>query len=147
MLVLDRVPGASARITALLDEVGVPWEPWDAAEIAARVPALDPGAYGPPAPVDSAAFFADAHGVVATIASRLRGRVITVVPGSSSEAEGVDVHRLAAADPDAQYARVPGRGGRPDLAAVDARGERLDVGDSLADLGGDLRGWGQVGGP
>ncbi len=62
MLVLDRVPGASARITALLDEVGVPWEAWDATEIAARVPALDPGAYGPPAPVDSEAFFADAHG-------------------------------------------------------------------------------------
>ena len=62
MLVLDRVPGASSRITALLDEVGVPWESWDAAEIAARVPALDPGAYGPPAPVDSEAFFADAHG-------------------------------------------------------------------------------------
>ena len=62
MLVLDPVPGASSRITALLDEVGVPWESWDAAEIAARVPALDPGVYGPPAPVDSEAFFADAHG-------------------------------------------------------------------------------------
>ena len=62
MLVLDRVPGASAAVTTLLDEVGVPWEAWDAAEIAARVPALDPAAYGPPAPVDSDAFFADAHG-------------------------------------------------------------------------------------
>jgi sarcosine oxidase subunit beta len=62
MLVLEREPGASSRITGLLDEVGVPWEAWDAAEIAARVPALDPAAYGPPAPVDSEAFFADAHG-------------------------------------------------------------------------------------
>jgi glycine/D-amino acid oxidase-like deaminating enzyme len=62
MLVLDRVPGASSRITALLDEVGVPWEAWDVTDIATRVPALDPGAYGPPAPVDSEAFFADAHG-------------------------------------------------------------------------------------
>ena len=37
-----------------------------------------------------------------------------------------------------------GRRGRPDLPAVDAGGERLDVGDGLADLGGDLRGRGQV---
>ena len=62
MLVLDRVPGASDPITALFDEVGVPWEAWDADEIAARLPHLDPGAYGPPAPVTSDAFFADAHG-------------------------------------------------------------------------------------
>jgi sarcosine oxidase subunit beta len=62
MLVLDRVPGASDPITALFDEVGVPWEAWDAATIAARLPHLDPGAYGPPAPVTSDAFFADAHG-------------------------------------------------------------------------------------
>jgi sarcosine oxidase subunit beta len=62
MLVLDRVPGASDPITALFDEVGVPWEAWDAATIAARLPHLDPGAYGPPAPVTSEAFFADAHG-------------------------------------------------------------------------------------
>jgi sarcosine oxidase, subunit beta len=62
MLVLDRSPGASAQITALFDQVGVPWEAWDADRIAERLPHLDPGAYGPPAPVTSDAFFADAHG-------------------------------------------------------------------------------------
>ncbi len=62
MLVLDRSPGASAPITAIFDQVGVPWEAWDSDRIAARLPHLDPGAYGPPAPVTSDAFFADAHG-------------------------------------------------------------------------------------
>ncbi len=64
MLVLDHTPGASAPITALFDQVGVPWEAWGADEIAARVPHLDPGAFGPPAPVRSDAFFADAHGTL-----------------------------------------------------------------------------------
>ena len=40
-----------------------------------------------------------------------------------------------------------GRRRRPDLPAVDAGGERLDVGDGLADLGRDLRRRGQVGVP
>ncbi|HEX6151769.1 FAD-dependent oxidoreductase [Nocardioides sp.] len=62
MLVLDRTPGASAPVTALLDQVGVPWEWWDTEQIAARLPHLDTGAFGPPAPVQSDAFFAEAHG-------------------------------------------------------------------------------------
>ena len=49
-----------------------------------------------------------------------------------------------AADADAQHAGEPRRRRRPDLPAVDAGGERLDVGDGLADLGGDLRRRGQL---
>jgi sarcosine oxidase, subunit beta len=60
MLVLEAAPGESAAVTEHFDAVGVPWERWSAAEIAGR--RLDPGAFGPPAPVTSEAFFADAHG-------------------------------------------------------------------------------------
>jgi glycine/D-amino acid oxidase-like deaminating enzyme len=61
------VPAGAARLaetTALFDRAGVPWERWSAGEIARRVPALDPGAFGPPRPVDSEEFFAEAHGRV-----------------------------------------------------------------------------------
>ncbi len=46
----------------LFDRVGVPWEHWDADELVARVPGLDPGRWFPPAPVASDEFLADAHG-------------------------------------------------------------------------------------
>ncbi|QIG43346.1 FAD-binding oxidoreductase [Nocardioides anomalus] len=60
MLVLEAEPGESAAITGDFDAVGVPWERWTPAQVGAR--RLDAGAFGPPAPVDSEAFFADAHG-------------------------------------------------------------------------------------
>ncbi|MCW2794244.1 MAG: FAD-binding oxidoreductase, partial [Nocardioides sp.] len=64
MLVLNGGPDPSARSTALFDRAGIPWEAWDAGEIARRLPHLDPGSYGPPKPVDSPAFFDDATGTV-----------------------------------------------------------------------------------
>ncbi len=64
MLVLTGRDAASARTTALFDRAGIPWETWDADEIARRLPHLDRGAYGPPKPVDSQAFFDDATGTV-----------------------------------------------------------------------------------
>jgi sarcosine oxidase, subunit beta len=62
MLVLDSAPGPA---TELLDAAGVPWEAWEADEIARRVPGLDAGRFGPPAPVDSAEFAREAHGRLA----------------------------------------------------------------------------------
>jgi sarcosine oxidase subunit beta len=56
--------GDSCGTTALFDRAGIPWESWDAAEIGRRLPHLDPGAYGPPKPVDSDAFYDDANGTV-----------------------------------------------------------------------------------
>lgn len=50
------------RSADLFDRVGVPWEHWDADELVARVPGLDPGRWFPPAPVTSQEFLADAHG-------------------------------------------------------------------------------------
>jgi glycine/D-amino acid oxidase-like deaminating enzyme len=65
MLVIDPEPAGRSAAGALLDGAGVPWEEWDAEEIARRVPGLDTGRYGPPQPVDAPGFFDDAHGVLA----------------------------------------------------------------------------------
>jgi sarcosine oxidase subunit beta len=57
------VPGAAReRVLNLFDQVGVPYERWDAAELRQRLPALDSGRYYPPKPVDSDAFWEDAEG-------------------------------------------------------------------------------------
>lgn len=62
MVSLD-VPIAPAGLwTPLFDEIGVPYELWDAATLAARVPGIDPGRYWPPKPVDDEAFYAPADG-------------------------------------------------------------------------------------
>jgi glycine/D-amino acid oxidase-like deaminating enzyme len=64
MLVVPAEATRMQQTTALFDRAGVPWEHWTGDEIARRAPALDPGAFGPPSPVDSEAFFAPAHGQV-----------------------------------------------------------------------------------
>lgn len=59
------VPADAARFdqtTALFDRAGVPWERWTGDDISRRVPAFDPGAFGPPRPVDSEDFFGPSHG-------------------------------------------------------------------------------------
>lgn len=48
----------------LFDRAGIPWEIWDSTELHRRVPALDAGSYGPPKPIDTDEFFADADGGV-----------------------------------------------------------------------------------
>ncbi|MGD9958326.1 NAD(P)/FAD-dependent oxidoreductase [Nocardioides sp.] len=64
ILVLDPARGAPDAISTLFDLVGVPWEFWDSETISRRLPHLDVGRFGPPAPIDSEAFFADPHGRV-----------------------------------------------------------------------------------
>jgi glycine/D-amino acid oxidase-like deaminating enzyme len=61
MLVLEQDPAASATTTTHFDAVGVPWERWSADDIR-RWTAIDVGAYGPPQPVESDAFFDPPHG-------------------------------------------------------------------------------------
>ena len=56
---LDSEPGPA---TDLFDAVGVPWEAWDADEIARRLPGVDAGRFGPPRAVDDPEFFGDARG-------------------------------------------------------------------------------------
>ncbi|MCX4850649.1 FAD-binding oxidoreductase [Streptomyces sp. NBC_00893] len=60
LVALDAPPIPRGRVTPLFDQVGVPYQEWDAAELAARLPALDTGRYWPPMPVDEDEFFADA---------------------------------------------------------------------------------------
>ena len=61
-LCLDCPTHDPGKVLALFDQVGVPYEIWDAATIRARVPAIDPARYYPPKPVDSEAFWADPEG-------------------------------------------------------------------------------------
>ena len=64
MLVVPADAARFAHTTGLFDRAGVPWERWTADDISRHAPALDPGAFGPPRPVDSDEFFAPAHGEV-----------------------------------------------------------------------------------
>jgi glycine/D-amino acid oxidase-like deaminating enzyme len=59
-LVMLDVPVAPVpRAAALLAEVGVPHEVWDAEVLASRVPGLDPRRFGPPKRLDDPAFWAE----------------------------------------------------------------------------------------
>jgi sarcosine oxidase subunit beta len=62
MLMLDVPVAPWGRIASLLDQVGVPYEHWDATTLEARVPGIDAGRYWPPKPVDDDAFFDAADG-------------------------------------------------------------------------------------
>ncbi|WP_329072434.1 NAD(P)/FAD-dependent oxidoreductase [Amycolatopsis sp. NBC_01480] len=48
----------------LFEQVGVPYEEWDSATLAERVPGLDPGRYWPPRRIDDDRFWADAPGTL-----------------------------------------------------------------------------------
>ena len=60
MLIFDAPDGTMPRVTALWDEVGVPYERLDATAIGQRFPALDVGSYFPPKTIDDPAFGDDA---------------------------------------------------------------------------------------
>ena len=62
MLVLDSPATALARVQGHFDEVGIPYEPLDAAALHARFATLDLGRFLPPRPVDDPAFWNDATG-------------------------------------------------------------------------------------
>jgi len=62
MVMLDVPMAPRPQVTSLFDQVGVPYEEWDAAELRARIPGIDAGRYWPPKSVDDDAFFADAQG-------------------------------------------------------------------------------------
>jgi glycine/D-amino acid oxidase-like deaminating enzyme len=62
LVMLDTPLAPRAPVLRLFDDVGVPYEEWDAATVRRRVPALDPGRFGPPKSLDDEAFWADADG-------------------------------------------------------------------------------------
>ena len=62
LVMLDVPIAPRDRVLALFDQVGVPYEQWDAAELARRVPGLDPGVFWPPKRVGDEAFWEPATG-------------------------------------------------------------------------------------
>lgn len=58
VLDVDAVPRSGW--VPLLDEVGVPYEEWDGATLARRVPGIDTGRYWPPKRIDDEEFWSDA---------------------------------------------------------------------------------------
>ncbi len=62
LIMLDVPTAPRDRVLAMYDEVGVPYESWDAAELAARVPGIDTGRYWPPKRLDDEAFWAEPEG-------------------------------------------------------------------------------------
>ncbi|HEY2063716.1 MAG TPA: FAD-dependent oxidoreductase [Amycolatopsis sp.] len=59
----------------LFDQVGVPYEEWDSATLAERVPGLDPGRYWPPRRIDDDRFWADAPGTLGGVYTPDAGHV------------------------------------------------------------------------
>ncbi|WP_337466333.1 FAD-dependent oxidoreductase [Saccharopolyspora spinosa] len=59
MLDVDAAPRAGWL--PLFDEIGVPYEEWDAETLAARVPGIDTGRYWPPKRINTDEFWADAR--------------------------------------------------------------------------------------
>ena len=59
MLIFDAPSGTMPRVTALWDEIGVPYERLHTDALAARYPGLDLGSYFPPKPIDDPAFADD----------------------------------------------------------------------------------------
>jgi sarcosine oxidase, subunit beta len=57
MALLHTPTGHAAKVMALFDELAIPYEHWDAAELERRLPLLDARVMGPPAPVDSEGFW------------------------------------------------------------------------------------------
>ena len=60
-----KAPGGHyQKVVPHFDAVGVKYEEWDLAELLARLPVLDPGAFGPPTRPEDDAFWAEASGTL-----------------------------------------------------------------------------------
>ena len=59
MALLDTSGGHAAKVMPLFDEVGIPYEHWDASQVEKRLPLLDARVMGPPADVESDAFWSE----------------------------------------------------------------------------------------
>jgi len=62
LVMLDVPVAPRAPVLALFDDVGVPYEEWDADTLRERVPGLEPGKFWPPKRIDDDAFWAEADG-------------------------------------------------------------------------------------
>ena len=59
MAFLDVDVAPMARVLPMFDRAGIPYETWDAATLAARIPGLDPGRHWPPRRIDDPRFWSD----------------------------------------------------------------------------------------
>ena len=62
LVMLDAPVAPKDRVLPMFDQLGIPYEVWDAAELAARVPGIDTGRYWPPKRLDDEAFWAGPTG-------------------------------------------------------------------------------------
>lgn len=122
MLDVDLAP--RGLFTRHFDEVGVPYEEWDADRLAARLPAVDTGRYWPPRPVDDEEFFADATGRLGALHTPDGGFVDDPRLAAANLAAAARRHG-AAFRWRARVTAVPRSGGR-------LRGVRLDDGTELS---------------
>jgi sarcosine oxidase subunit beta len=61
-LCLDSPGQDPTKVLGLFDQIGVPYEQWDASTIRARLPQIDPGRHFPPKALEDEAFWQDADG-------------------------------------------------------------------------------------
>ncbi|MGH3875813.1 MAG: NAD(P)/FAD-dependent oxidoreductase [Actinophytocola sp.] len=66
-VMLDAPISNRDRSVELFEQVGVPYEDWDAAELRRRVPGLDPGRFWPPKRLDDPAFWSEPDGELAAL--------------------------------------------------------------------------------
>ena len=62
LVMLDVPVAPRKRVLEMFDQVGVPYEDWDAETLADRVPGIDPGRFWPPKRLDDEAFWAEPDG-------------------------------------------------------------------------------------
>ena len=62
IVMLDVPVAPKKRVLRMFADLGVPYEDWDAATLAARVPGIDPGRFWPPKRLDDEAFWAEPDG-------------------------------------------------------------------------------------
>jgi sarcosine oxidase, subunit beta len=62
IVMLDVPIAPKKRVLEMYDELGVPYEDWDTATLAARVPGIDTGRFWPPKRLDDDAFWAEPAG-------------------------------------------------------------------------------------
>jgi glycine/D-amino acid oxidase-like deaminating enzyme len=66
-VMLDADAAPRAGCLPLFDAVGVPYEEWDSATLAARIPGIDTGRYRPPKRLDDDGFWADPSGTLGAV--------------------------------------------------------------------------------
>ncbi|MDR1825344.1 MAG: FAD-binding oxidoreductase [Bifidobacteriaceae bacterium] len=55
------------RLRGYFDDIGIQYEEWDSATLAARIPGIDPGKFFPPKPIDDDHFWDDPSGTLGAI--------------------------------------------------------------------------------